>query len=60
MALLRDHIEASMSTRSPTVYAARGPLAIAEATADLRKSIILTFIAKFLHVGIVNDIRQRK
>jgi hypothetical protein len=42
VAWLRDQMELSMSMRSPTEYPPRGPPEIAEATADLRKSIYTT------------------
>jgi len=37
--LCNAHIELSTSTRSPNEYGKGGPLEIADATADLRKSI---------------------
>jgi hypothetical protein len=38
--LCNVQIEASMSTRSPKLYPNAGPFEIAEATADLRKSMV--------------------
>lgn len=49
--LLRVHIDSSMSTLSPNEYGNGGPPAIADATADLRKSIEgVSRMARFVSV----------
>ena len=47
-----DHIDCSRSSLSPKEYGNGGPLDIAEATADLRKSIELAVIGAVVNNAI--------
>lgn len=57
--LCSDQMEGSRSTLSPKVYGKGGPLAIAEATADLRNSMVLGTDAREFGNGGVGSYSAR-
>ena len=52
--LYSAHIELSTSTRSPNVYGNGGPLEMADATADLRKSMVTSLLNHIFYESCVN------